>query len=253
MMMGSARLSDAGGLLLTTDADSMPAPDWLGAMTHALTFADVVSGRIERRGDRPSHLQDRIEAYYDALFALRRRIDPVPWEAKATHHCSGGANIGISAAAYRSVGGFVPLPSGEDARLLDDASRAGLRVRRDAASVVRTSDRRNGRAVAGLSLALRQLDGIEAGAVEVTHPADVVWQYRMHAVARSAYLCDRLDIVAVALGLTPDHVRGVARDCPNEEAFAMRIVPTAPGGMRSVSLPIAEAELARLTRERRAA
>lgn len=253
MTMGLAQLQNPDGLLLTTDADSAPAPDWLRTMTHALTLADVVSGRIVRRGDRPSHLQDRIEAYYDALFALRRQLDPVPWEATTTHHFSGGANLGIRADAYRRIGGFLPLASGEDAQMLDDAARAGLRVRRDAASVVHTSDRRKGRAVAGLALALRHMDDAEAGAIEVTHPADAVWQYRMHAAARSAYLGDRLDHVAEALGLTPDHVIGVARDCPNEEAFAMRIVPVAPGGMRSVALPVAEAELAGLTGERRAA
>lgn len=253
MLMGLAKVDEAGGLLLTTDADSIPASGWLRAMTSALALADVVSGRIVRRGDRPSYLQDRIEAYYDALFALRRWIDPVPWEATVTHHCSGGANLGARASAYRALGGFMPLLSGEDAQLLDDASRAGLRVRRDGASVVYTSDRRKGRAVNGLALALRQLDGAEVNAVEVTHPADAAWQYRMHAATRSAYLSNRLDIVAATLGLTIDHVRGVVRDCPNDEAFAMRIVPAAPGGMRSVSLPIAEAELARLTGKRRAA
>jgi hypothetical protein len=198
-------------------------------------------------------LQDRIETYYDALFAWRRRIDPVAWEAPATHHCGGGANLGIRADAYRMLGGFLPLASGEDARLLDDASRAGLRVRRDAACVVCTSDRRTGRAVAGLASALRQLDTTDAQTLEVAHPADMAWQYRMHAAARTAYEVGSLDAVAAALGLTLDHVRGVARECPNEEAFAMRIVPIPPGGMRSVPLPMAEAELARLVGERLAA
>lgn len=249
MRMGMACVAEADGLLLTTDADSRPTPGWLRAMTGALAHADVVSGRIVRRGGRPSPLQDRVEAYYDALFALRRRIDPVTWEASATHHCGGGANLGIRAAAYRALGGFVPLPSGEDARLLDDAARLGLRVRRDAASVVATSDRRKGRAVAGLASALRSLDDADAGTVRVAHPADCAWQYRMHAAVRAAFAGDRLDLAAAALGLTPDHVRGVARDCPNAEAFAMRIVPASPGGERAVTLDHAEAILATLEAE----
>jgi cellulose synthase/poly-beta-1,6-N-acetylglucosamine synthase-like glycosyltransferase len=162
MQLGLCRLTHPDSLLLTTDADSTPHADWLSVMTAGLAKADVVAGKIVRRCERPSHLQDRIEAYYDALFAWRRRIDPVSWEATATHHCTGGANLGIRADAYRTMGGFLPLASGEDARLLDDASRAGLRVRRDAASVVYTSDRRTGRAVAGLALALRQMDTADA-------------------------------------------------------------------------------------------
>ena len=253
MSIGLGTPAADGGLLLTTDADSVPARDWLLASAAALEQAEVVAGRIVRRGDRPCHLQDRVEAYYDALFALRRRLDPVTWEAAATHHHGGGANIGCRADAYRALGGFAPLASGEDARLLDDAARAGLRVRRDAASVVHTSDRRQGRAAAGLATALRHLDEGDAAAVQVTHPQDAAWQYRMQAAARASHAGDRLDIAATALGLSHDHVLGVARDCPNAEAFAMRIVPAAPGGMRSVALPVAEAALAHLAGARRAA
>ncbi len=253
MTMGLAALGDADGLLLTTDADSQPAPDWLSAMAAGLDAADLVAGRIVRGNDRPSQLQDRLERYYDALYALRRRLDPVPWEATTTHHHTGGANLGIRADAYRALGGFAPVPSGEDARLIDDASRAGLRVRRDAACVVRTSDRREGRAGAGLALALRRLDDGDAATLQVTHPADAAWQYRMHAVARAAFADDRLDRIAAALELTDDHVMGVARDCPNAEAFAMRLVPAAPGGMRGVALPVAETELESLFGARQAA
>lgn len=253
MAMGLAVAAGRGALLLTTDADSRPAPDWLVAMAAGLAKADVVAGRIVRSGEQPNLLQDRLERYYDALLALRRRLDPVPWEADVTHHHVGGANLGIGADAYRALGGFLPLTHGEDARLVDDAARAGLRVRRDAACVVRTSDRRQGRAPHGLAQALRHLDGAAATAIRVTHPADAAWQYRMQALARDAFGADRLDRVAAAVGLTHDHVRGVARDCPNAEAFAMRIVPAAPGGMRQVGLPAAEAALALLAARRRAA
>lgn len=253
MMLGLAALDDCNGLLLTTDADSRPAPGWLGAMTAALHRAEVVAGKIVRTGSRPSPLQDRVETYYDALFALRRRLDPVPWEAARTHHHTGGANMGIRAEAYRALGGFARVPNGEDSRLVDDAARAGLRVRRDAASLVHTSDRRVGRAGAGLAVALRHADGSDAAAVSVAHPIDEAWRYRCHAIARTGYATERLDSVAAAIGLSHDHVRGVARDCPNGEAFATRIVPVPPGGMRSVALPIAEADLASLVDARRAA
>lgn len=253
MMLGLAAIGGDGGLLLTTDADSLPSPQWLRTMADALDQADVVAGRIVRTGTRPSALQDRIETYYDALFALRRRLDPVPWEAGKTHHHAGGANMGFRLEAYRTLGGFAPLASGEDSRLIDDAGRAGLRVRRDAASVVHTSDRRDGRALGGLALALRQCDDGHADGIRVAHPEDAAWQYSMQAMARAAYAAHRLDDVASALGFTRDHVRGVARDCPNGEAFAMRIVPQPPAGMRTVALPTAEAELVRLLDARRAA
>ncbi|WP_174286688.1 glycosyltransferase family 2 protein [Sphingomonas bacterium] len=240
-------------ILLTTDADSRPLPDWLVTMTAGLAKADVVAGKIVRSNDRPNLLQDRLEHYYDGLFALRRHLDPVPWEAAATHHHVGGANLGVGVQAYRALGGFLPLEHGEDARLVDDAARAGLRVRRDAVCVVRTSDRRHGRAQQGLAQTLRQLDGADALSIRVAHPADVAWQYRMQAAARRAFLSGRPEQVAADIGLTEDHVIGVARDCPNAEAFAMRVVPAAPGGMREIGLPQAEAALDLLVAQRQAA
>jgi hypothetical protein len=121
-----------------------------------------------------------------------------------------------------------------------------LRVRRDAACVVETSDRRVGRAPGGLAHALQLCDHQSAAATLVARPADAAWQYRHHALARAAYRRADWDMVGQALGVTADHVLGVARDCPNGEAFATRIVPVPPGGMRQVPLPVAEAELAAL-------
>lgn len=251
MCLGVRAIGDAG-LLLTTDADSAPASDWVQVMVAGLHQADVVAGRVVRTVTRPNPLQDRIECYYDALYGLRRALDPVGWEAAMTHHHASGANLGLSAEHYHALGGFRPVPSGEDALLVDDAARAGLHVRRDAASVVHTSDRRRGRVAHGLAGSLRVLDrgGDE---IEVAHPWDAAWQYRRHAAARVAFADSDFIALADSIGLTTDHVLGVARDCPNAEAFAMRVVPTPPGGMRRVGLARAEAELAALTAGRRAA
>lgn len=244
MLLGVAAL-DGPGLLLSTDADSVPDADWLQAMVAGCRAADVVAGRVVRTVTQPNPLQDRIEAYYDMLHALRRTIDPVAWEAKATHHHASGANLGLSADSYRALGGFLPLANGEDARLIDDAGRAGLRVRRDAASVVNTSDRRIGRVAHGFAGSLRALDrGDEA--VDVAHPRDMIWQYRRHADARAAFEAAHFADLATAIGLSQDHVLGVARDCANAEAFAMCVVPTPPAGMRRVALAVAEAEVSAL-------
>ena len=245
MNLGLRALDGAGGLLLTTDADSVPADDWVARTCDALAQADVVAGRIVRSNDRPSPQQDRLDRYYDRLFSLRRQLDPVPWESDAPHHQVGGANLGFRSEAYQAVGGFCALPTGEDARIVDDAARAGYRVRRDRVPVVHTSARRVGRARGGLACALAALEEDENSAT-VAHPEDVVWQYRLHAAARIAFDEHAVARLAEPLSLSADHLAGVARDCPNSEAFAMRIVPTPPRGMRHVMLRKAEALLDRL-------
>ncbi len=229
-------------LLLTTDADSAPAPDWIAAAGRALAQADVVAGRIVRTG-LPDPVQDALERYYDRLHAHRRSLDPVGWDPTPGHHHTGGANLGFRADAYRVLGGFDRVVSGEDALILDRAHRLGLRVRRDPAMLVATSPRRRGRAPGGLACALARLD--DGDAVQVAHPGDAVWQYRGHALARAGFarLPGSADGIAAALGLPIDEVLAVAAECANAEAFAMRIAPSVPGGPRMVSLADAAAAL----------
>lgn len=236
------------GALLTTDADSIPAPDWIVANLQALGVADVVAGRIARDRVFADAAQDRLEQYYDRLFALRRQLDPVPWEADVTHHYTAGASLAFRASAYAAAGGFEPHAAAEDARIVDAAYRAGLRVRRDAAVRVVTSSRREGRAAGGLADHLRQLSDTRSGAaaIRVAHPSQMAWQYAGQAAARHAF--GALDDAAVAdlatlVARTAEDIGATAAASPNAEAFAMRIVPGHPAGERPVSLDEAEAAL----------
>lgn len=242
LAMGLERLAGGEGLLFTTDADSMPHRDWIAAGRWALQEADVVAGRILRLDAARDPRQCRIERYYDRLHQYRRLVDRVPWEARDTHHFGGGANIAVHASAYRAIGGFLPLPSGEDARFLDDAARAGFRVRRDGAMAVDTSSRRDGRAAGGLADVLRALDQGELPSM--ADPRGSAWQWHAQAAARRSFaMIDQRDVrmtLGRSLGLTADHVLGVARDCPNGEAFAMRIVPAPTPHAVMVSLAAAE-------------
>ncbi len=251
MAMALRGLGESDGLIFTTDADSEPRHDWITMGRRALAVADVAAGRIERVDAARDPEQSRIETYYDRLHRYRRMIDPVAWEARDTHHFSGGANLAVRASAYRALGGFRPLPTGEDATLLDDAGRAGFRVRRDGAMVVDTSSRRSGRVAAGLAGTLRALDA--GWQPSVAHPRGAAWQWRTQAAARRSFATIGDNAVRVALGerldLSADHVLGVARDCPNAEAFAMRIVPAPRTENEMVSLTEAEAILTILENE----
>lgn len=242
--LAAERWPDA--VLMTTDADSAPAPGWIAANLAGLRAADVVAGRIVRRADADSAVQSRLEDYYDRLHALRRTLDPVAWEAERTHHWTSGASMAMRAATYHAAGGFPALASGEDAAFADAAARLGLRLRRDATAEVVTSSRRTGRAPGGLAAQLRDWD--TAGrAPSVAHPADEAWRYLHQAEARRLHARGRVDDgFARRVGVAPDEVLAVAGECPNGEAFAARIVGAPPGGMRAVSLPHAEALLAAL-------
>jgi len=251
MALAETRLAGGQSVIISTDADSVPEPAWLDANRAALGQADVAAGRIVRVGGEPSPLQDRVEAYYDALAVVRRLIDPVPWEAELPHHYTSAASLAFRLGDYISLGGFEPVPSAEDARLVDAAHRAGLRVRRDSAIRVQTSSRREGRARNGLADHLRRLDAAsDDTASSMAHPDDMVWRYAGHAAARLAWPArDRIVALAASLGIPPEDVRHIAAGSPNAEAFAMRVVPDVPGGQRIVPLAEAERALARLLQD----
>jgi len=226
--------------LLSTDADSRPAPDWIAASLRGLVRAPVVAGRILFAG---APLQARLIAYLDRLHAHRRALDPVPWEdADAAHHWTSAANLALRPAAYRALGGFQALSRGEDADLADRAWRAGLAVRRDAAVTVRTSARRLGRVEGGFAAGLAALDRAEA-LPRVAHPEDEAWRYRHHALARAGWTAGGTAPLAAALRLDPAELARAAADAPNADAFAARVVGAPAGGMRQVSLAHAEVAL----------
>lgn len=237
------------GALLTTDADSVPAPDWVAASRRALAHADIVAGRILREPGRGSPMQERLESYFDRLHGMRRTLDPIPWEAPSTHHWSSAASLAIRGDVYRAVGGVAAVASGEDAALLDTAARGGWRIRRDAEVRVTTSSRRSGRTPGGFAAALSAWDD-EHVEPTVAHPADEEWRYAHHARARSLHHGGAFTTLANALRLPLTEVKQVASECRNGEAFAARIVGAPPGGMRQVSLTRAEQLIAPLETKR---
>lgn len=246
-----ASLGRAGAVLLTTDADSLPATDWIRTACRALESCDIVAGRIVRQQLIKHPAQDRLEAYLERLYVVRRIFDPLPWEPQTAHHQVGGANLAFRASAYDAVGGFETLASGEDGVIVDVAQRCGLRVRRDPSVIVRTSDRIDGRAVNGFADHLRIM-ARDGAATQVGHPDDAAWQFRRHALARDMF--DKLDqeyaegILAEALCVDIGHIRRIAAQSRNAEAFATCVVPSPPNGQRLISLTDAEVALGDLER-----
>ena len=103
-----------------TDADCLPAPDWLARGLAALEAADVVAGRIEVRSRRPRpgavELFDAVTAFPQEQFVRR-------WGFGAT------ANLLVPRAVLDAVGAFdARLRSGGDADWGERATAAGFRV-----------------------------------------------------------------------------------------------------------------------------
>jgi hypothetical protein len=152
------------GVILTTDADSQVAPNWIAENLAAFEAgADAVLGRMDLDEDGkllPDALHQRgaLEDKYERLLTeLSWLLDPLehnPWP----HHATiSGASLGVTRKAYCRVGRLPRVPLGEDKALIALLSRQDARIRYCQTAHVITSGRTNGRAPGGVAdtLAIR--------------------------------------------------------------------------------------------------
>ena len=130
--------------LANTDADSRVPADWLTQMiVHADQGVDLILGTVRPRYGLPLAVQ---QAWFKRHHLL-----------SDGHSHIHGANLGIRASTYLTIGGWQPLPTGDDVDLANRAVQCGARVERTAAIPVITSSRTDGRAPYGFSSYLRNL------------------------------------------------------------------------------------------------
>lgn len=139
----------AGGArwLATTDADSRVPADWLSGQLAC--GADAFCGTV-----RVADWLDFAACVRAAFLAGEHYVDGHP-------HVH-GANFGVSATAYRAVGGFAALAAHEDRALLEALERSGFRIAKRVTPAVVTSARRDARARHGFGDYLLALEAAAA-------------------------------------------------------------------------------------------
>lgn len=170
------------GLILSTDADTLVAPDWLAACRAEVAAGAVaVGGRIltspgtlevepaelayvaangevatatDLASVRRTQLRDA--TYHLLRNQLESLLDPCQHDPWPRHHQHFGASLAITVAAYRQVGGLPVVRYLEDEALWRALWRQDLPVRHSPRVQVRTSARQQGRVEVGLSWQLRE-------------------------------------------------------------------------------------------------
>ncbi|MBV1833660.1 glycosyltransferase [Novacetimonas pomaceti] len=158
-MKVAAAMAGPDGILLTTDADGVVAPDWLARNLAALdNGADAVCGRalIDPAEARllPAclHDDDRAEmAYATMLDHIHDLIDPDPHDPWPRHTEHSGASIAVRVGAWRQAGGVPPLPLGEDRGFLMALRNVDAAIRHAPDVMVTVSGRTVGRARGGMA------------------------------------------------------------------------------------------------------
>ncbi len=148
--------------LLTTDADCIVAPDWIARTLAHLETVDAVCGKVDLIADEADvingmdrHLATLEGTYKELVQKLYARHAPNSADIDGTHGEAAGASLAFSTKAYLAVGGFDPVICGEDRRIVRAFRKMGCNVRHVSDVSVQASCRLTGRAVGGMSEALK--------------------------------------------------------------------------------------------------
>ncbi|WP_185965213.1 glycosyltransferase [Glacieibacterium frigidum] len=219
VMDRAADLAGAGGVVMTTDADSRVDIDWIASNLGEIAGgADAVAGIITfdaaARATLPALLHRAAEWHLASLHArLEHLIDPRPHDPWPRHIWAWGASLALTVDAYRAVGGVPSVALAEDRALADAVERAGLRLRRSHAPLVFTSSRRIGRAPGGFADLLASHAGTTAPCDAALEPTRVlVRRLLLRARTRRERGRDFSEAWAQAEALSPQLAR--RRLCP---------------------------------------
>ena len=221
MDAAALRLAAGGrqrGVIISTDADTEVAADWIHQNCVALDQgADAVGGLIELGAEERRHMgrtdTELLLAYerdrrYQALVAwLESSVDPDPYDPWPRHLDHFGASLACTAAIYEQAGGIPAVTPLEDVAFVQALRRVGARIRHAPAVRVTTSARLDGRASVGLSWQLRQwkLAGTSGRDHRVLSAEFLLHRFRTVAALRRLHAgMGRLpEAVAHASGLSP--------------------------------------------------
>ena len=161
MTMGVNWLGTDQGLLIATDADCRPPPDWIGANLAAARADHIVGGAIRPDEREPvaadfMAIRAALEAYWQAVRDIEDRIDPLPWDPPPRHGDHTGASLALDIALYRRAGGVPCIATGEDRALVANAIGAGGCLVHSPSVWTRASTRHIGRAVGGMAEEVRR-------------------------------------------------------------------------------------------------
>jgi GT2 family glycosyltransferase len=163
-MQFAAEIAGPDGMLLTTDADTVVANDWIERNLLSLASgADLVCGRVSLDPVEamliPLHLHadDALERELTELLDLiATTLDPDPADPWPRHTEAAGASLAVTVAAFNRVGGIPAMATGEDRAFVEALARMDAHIRHDPTINVTVSVRVHGRAPGGMADTIRR-------------------------------------------------------------------------------------------------
>jgi glycosyltransferase involved in cell wall biosynthesis len=153
-----------GGVILTTDADTAVASDWLAAnLCEIKNGADAVGGRILIEDDELKKMSQKARRFHllDTDYCLltaeiEARLDYIAHDYLPRHHQHFNASFAVTTAAFARAGGVPRVRFLEDVAFYQALLRVDARFRHSPKVTVETSSRQCGRTEMGLSTQIKE-------------------------------------------------------------------------------------------------
>lgn len=153
-----------GGVILTTDADTAVASDWLAANLREIkNGADAVGGRILIKAEELKKMPQKalrfhlLDTDYRLLTAeIEARLDYIAHDYLPRHHQHFNASFAVTTAAFARAGGVPRVRFLEDVAFYHALLRVDARFRHSPKVTVETSSRQSGRTEMGLSTQIKE-------------------------------------------------------------------------------------------------
>lgn len=187
--------------ILTTDADSVVAPDWIAQNLAALhAGAEAVGGAITIRREDLEALPEHVRRCYEAdrcyaacIAELEDLLDPQPGDPCPRHLDHFGSSLACTTRAYGRVGGLPAVPALEDEAFVDSLRQADIPLRHEPAVRIATSARLDGRTGMGFAGQLRFWNDLPADAAHtVPSAAFLIHRFRTMRLLREAFAAKSL-------------------------------------------------------------
>ena len=181
------------GIVATTDADTVVAPDWVAWTLAEMRAADAVAGHVVIAEAELAtlhtplrHLYDLQQEYLKACADVQAHFDPLPENPGPRHDSFVGASFAVAAEVYAAAGGLPIVSPLEDRAFFFSLRRIDARVRHSYRVRAATSARRTPRVVGGFGSFLDRLDryGRAGRTFLVEHPDQTIDDARRRATLR---------------------------------------------------------------------
>ncbi len=212
MDAAAARFRAAGsarGLIASTDADTVVAPDWIAQIYAAASGVDAVAGQVALGEAEQAKLLAPVRLLYSRELSFRRAvaeaedlIDPQPHDRAPRHASFVGAAFAVTAEAYARAGGLPPLACLEDRAFSLALRRIDARIRHSTLVRAATSARTLARASGGFGSFIADLHarGASGDTFHVEHPHQILEELESRAALRRVWngIADEFDYETVS-------------------------------------------------------